>query len=534
MMRKYSIGARLAFAFGALLLMLVMTGVIGVERTRQVNEGLFAVSAKRIAGAREAARAIARSEDNARLTLQMFIIHDPIELDRLATRQDENRRDITAAIEALDHAAEDPRARDLLTHVKSARTAYVDAFLRARQLHAAGKSEDGNAVALKEMIPRLRDYLAAWTAFTDHQWQLVDDNSRDSKDTMNATSRSIAVILLSCFALFIVALAVLITRSITQPLAQLVGSAGRVADGDFTERVEVIGADEASRLQSSIAGMIERLSAVIRDARDGADGLAAAAAQVSATAQNLSQGTSEQAASVEQTTSSLQEMNASIAQNAENTRAMEKMALEAANHTEESGRAVGETVTAMRTIAERTTIIEEIAYQTNLLALNAAIEAARAGEHGRGFAVVAAEVRKLAERSQTAAKEIGALAGSSLTVADRSGRLLSELVPSIRRTLDLVRDVAAASSEQATAIQQINGAMAQVDHVTQRNSSSSEELASTAEELAAQASALQELVAYFKIAGEGRRHSRTVHAPIAAIPHARLSGRHTEGEFQRY
>jgi len=180
---------------------------------------------------------------------------------------------------------------------------------------------------------------------------------------------------------------------------------------------------------------------------------------------------------------------------------MESMAVKGTADVDQSAQAVGQSVEAMTRIAEKISIIEEIAYQTNLLALNAAIEAARAGEHGRGFAVVATEVRKLAERSQAAAKDIGGLATSSVDVAQRSGRLLTELVPTIRRTADLVREVAAASNEQSAGVSQINKAMTLVDQVTQRNASASEELASTAEEMAAQAEALQQTVAFFRTNG---------------------------------
>ena len=208
------------------------------------------------------------------------------------------------------------------------------------------------------------------------------------------------------------------------------------------------------------------------------------------------------AASVEETTSSLEEMSASITQNSDNSRQMELVATKGAREAEDSGKAVTQTVDAMKSITEKINIIDEIAYQTNLLALNAAIEAARAGEHGRGFAVVATEVRKLAERSQTAAKEISNLATDSVKVAEHSGKLLSELVPSIQKTADLVKEVAAASREQSSGVNQINKAMSQVDQVTQRNASSAEELSSTAEEMSSQAEALSQLMGFFKTTGQ--------------------------------
>jgi len=235
---------------------------------------------------------------------------------------------------------------------------------------------------------------------------------------------------------------------------------------------------------------------------------------VSATAQSLSQSSSEQAASVEESSASVEQMSASINQNAENAKVTDNLASKTAVEATEGGGAVKNTVDAMKKIAQKIGIIDDIAYQTNLLALNAAIEAARAGEHGKGFAVVAAEVRKLAERSQVAAQEIGGLAGDSVGLAERAGHLLDEIVPSIRKTSDLVQEIASASQEQSSGVAQINNAMNQLNQATQQNASASEELAATAEELGGQAEQLQQLMLFFTI--DERNMGRGAARPAAA------------------
>jgi methyl-accepting chemotaxis protein len=314
-------------------------------------------------------------------------------------------------------------------------------------------------------------------------------------------------------------LGIVIARSVTEPIRQVITLGENIAQGDLRDRIAVTRGDEIGKLQAAMQEMSQRLAQILGEVLAGASAVSTASAQLSATAQTVSRGTSEQAACAEETTSSLEQMNASITQNAENSRQMEQMALKGAKEVEESGRAVKETVEAMTAIAEKISIIEEIAYQTNLLALNAAIEAARAGEHGKGFAVVATEVRKLAERSQTAAQEIGGLAASSVKVAERSGKLLTDLVPAIRKTAELVQEVAAASREQASGVAQVNKAMGQVDQVTQRNASAAEELASTAEELTAQAESLQQLMAFFRVAKmEETGWSRQSAPPAGAAP----------------
>jgi len=222
-------------------------------------------------------------------------------------------------------------------------------------------------------------------------------------------------------------------------------------------------------------------------------------------------------------------MHASITQNADNSRQMEHMALKGAKEMEESGKAVAESVDAMKTIAEKISIVEDIAYQTNLLALNAAIEAARAGEHGKGFAVVATEVRKLAERSQTAAQEISSVASSSVRVAERAGHMLGELVPAIKRTAELVQEVATASREQSAGVSQVNRAMNQVDQVTQRNAAAAEELSSTANEMAAQAEHLQQLMSLIQVKGASQNRAGADHVQNPRAESARQRPRDTQG-----
>lgn len=365
-------------------------------------------------------------------------------------------------------------------------------------------------------------------------------SARANQESAGGVIQLLRFISISCLVLLI-ALSWFLIRSITAPLQSAVHAADRVAEGDLDTYLEALSNDEIGQLMKSLRRMVDylremakvaelidqgdlsvqvqplstkdtfgttfrnmltTLSDTIRGVRENVQGLATASAQVSATAQGLSQGTSEQAASVEEAAASLEEMTASITQNAGNSRQMEQMAISGAQTAEESGRAVGETVTAMTAIAEKISIVEEISYQTNLLALNAAIEAARAGDHGRGFAVVAAEVRKLAERSQEAAKEISELAGNSVSVAKRSGDLLDQLVPSIGKTVELVQEVAAASDEQSSGVSQINGAMNRVDQVAQRNASAAEELSSTSQQMSAQSTALQNRLALFLLSGD--------------------------------
>ena len=343
--------------------------------------------------------------------------------------------------------------------------------------------------------------------------EIIKLNIKIGEESVTEAEKSASNTLMLMYATSAVSLALLIIfglvilRSILRQLGgepdYVSNIVRKVAAGDMTVAVETRPGDTESML-ASIKAMIEKLSSIIVEVRSAAENLASASEEVSASANTLSQNTTEQASSVEQTSSSMEEISSTVAQNAENANVTDGIASKSAQDARDGGQAVAETVGAMRKIAEKISIIDDIAYQTNLLALNAAIEAARAGEHGKGFAVVAAEVRKLAERSQVAAQEISSLSDNSVGQAERAGKLLDDIVPSIGKTADLVKEISAASREQRGGLEQINSAMSQMSQTTQANASASEELSATAEELSAQAVQLQATMQFFKThGGEG-------------------------------
>jgi len=288
---------------------------------------------------------------------------------------------------------------------------------------------------------------------------------------------------------------------------EIVNSMQKLAQGDLTFKVSP--RDDQDVIRGALNKVRDDLHALIGNIKVATEQVASGSQAISGSASEMSRGAATQAASAEEASSSIEQMNANIRQNAENSLQTEKIAIQAARDAQEGGQAVKMTVAAMKQIADKIVIIEEIARQTNLLALNAAIEAARAGEQGKGFAVVAAEVRKLAERSQNAAGEINELSTSSVEVAEKAGKLLEVIVPNIQKTAELVQEISAASKEQDVGADQINLSIQQLDSVIQQNASASEEMAATAEELSSQSDQLAEMIAFFVMDSEKHRQIGT-------------------------
>jgi methyl-accepting chemotaxis protein len=341
-------------------------------------------------------------------------------------------------------------------------------------------------------------------------WALISEiNEAEVKQPVNHLIMSITIVAV-VIIIAVVLVALFIANMIAKPVTKGVSFAENIAKGDLTASLDVDQKDEIGLLAEALRNMVQRLQQVVKDVQSASDNVASGSEEMSSSSEELSQGATEQASNIEEVSSSMEQMASNIQQNTDNAQETEKISNKAAQDAESGGKAVNDTVQAMKDIADKISIIEEIARQTNLLALNAAIEAARAGEAGKGFAVVAAEVRKLAERSGGAAKEIRELSSSSVEIAEDAGQMLNKMVPDIQKTAELVQEIAAASREQNSGAEQVNKAVQQLDQVIQQNATASEELSSTAEELSSQAQQLQDTMAFFKIDEERSFSGRKV------------------------
>ncbi|AMN46375.1 histidine kinase [Steroidobacter denitrificans] len=518
MLKNMKVGMRLSVAFALVLLLLGAVSMLSEQRLEQIKLATDQIVNDRYPKI-VALNQITRNIDAMDLALRdSLLTTDREQMKNRIAAMDTMTAQITKAyeyLEGVEHLAED---RQQLEIINAARIPYVKLRASIMEKLLAGQREASTIEVQTQLQPLQDAYSAALRKLVDMQGELMQADS-DSVAAVYVQSRKIVLLLSGVAAVLALLAAVWVTRSITRPLTDAAQVAKRMADGDLTMRIQSTSKDEAGLLLAAMGVMVDKLSQVIGEVRSASDHLSAASEEVSATAQSLSQSATEQSASVEETSASVEQMRASIGQNTENSKVTDQMATKAAGEAIEGGEAVGRTVDAMKQIAQKISIIDDIAYQTNLLALNAAIEAARAGEHGKGFAVVAAEVRKLAERSQVAAQEIGEVASSSVQLAEKAGELLDEMVPSIKRTSELVQEITAASQEQSSGVSQINTAMNQLSQLTEQNASSSEELASTAEEMSSQAQQLQAAMAFFRVDVDGV--ARTVTPAAKPEPAAR-------------
>jgi len=529
MFGNMKVGVKLGLGFGLVLVLLGTLLAVGVLRLTDIKRDVDVVVNELWPKNQLLQDGLVGVNEIAMGGRELVIAENGEQIQRAKDRMLGGRERIGKAWDALGPMLVQPRGKELFAEVLDSRQRFIPAQNRLVELVEQGRSDEARAYLRGDYDAIAVQYRQRVNALTAYQGELLTGTGSETAETVATATLTMSV--LGGIALLAgVLVAMLITRGL---LRQLGGEpdyaaeiARKVAAGDLTVDVQLRAGDNISLL-AGMQRMVGSLSQTLGEVRGAADALSAASEQVSATSQSLAQGSSEQAASLEETSASIEQMSASIGQNTENARVTDGMASKSAADADEGGEAVRATVEAMRSIADKIGIVDDIAYQTNLLALNAAIEAARAGEHGKGFAVVAAEVRKLAERSQVAAQEIGELAGSSVKTAERAGALLEEIVPSIRKTAELVQEITASSEEQSAGAGQINIAMSQISQTTQQNASASEELSATAEEMNSQAEQLQRLVAQFRLDLQAQQAGGDGGAPRAARAHAAAPARAT-------
>jgi methyl-accepting chemotaxis protein len=552
---RFTIKLKLALAFGLIILMLVGATGFGIASLGTMNATMIGLVSGPVARMKLAQDVrgellqIIRSEKNIIIETNQ----EKMKLyDEELTKEGQIFSDMLEEGEKISSPEGKLRYGELKTIWESIKP--LDAKLR--ELALANKNVDATALSLGE----LRTATTAGIKLAEEVVGLTEQQMKADQETAAATyttTRNVLVGLVLVAVLISAAAAFWMAISISQGLRKIGELADAVAIGDLNKTVELKTDDEIKDLVNTVnrmtanlrttaaladkiadgdltvqpkplsdkdtlglalERMVERLQSVVGNALIASDNVSSGSQELSATAEQVSQGATEQASAAEEASASMEQMAANIKQNADNAAQTEKISRQSAKDAELSGDAVNRAVTAMQTIAEKITIVQEIARQTDLLALNAAVEAARAGEHGRGFAVVASEVRKLAERSQVAATEIGAVSGDTVRAAQSAGEMLAALVPNIRKTAELVSEISAACREQDIGASQINEAIQQLDQVTQQNASASEQMTATSEELSGQAEELQASIAFFRTDATSAGKSVSMTPVRAAAP----------------
>ena len=548
---RFTIKLKLGLAFGFTILMLISAAGLGVISLSGLNTRLDNLISGPVARVLEAKTVKVRFLEVVRAEKNMLLARNDQAFQQYRTDIAANSKILDANLdEGLANASEQGKPK-----WAALRQVWANVKAEDERLQSLIASHQAEAAATQSMGQQKTNVDTAEAAVDDivNLNQQIMDQSRTAAQTSYAQTRGILLAVAIAATLMALAAAVWIALTISAGLKKVATLADAVSIGDLDQRVETKANDEikdvidtVNRMTDNLRGtagladkisdgdltvqpkplsdkdilghalerMVERLRAVVADTVSAAENVSSGSQEMSASSEQLSQGATEQAAAAEEASASMEQMAANIRQNADNAAQTEKIARQSSKDAEASGEAVQRAVVAMRTIADKIGIVQEIARQTDLLALNAAVEAARAGEHGKGFAVVASEVRKLAERSQTAAAEISAVSGDTVKAAQEAGEMLTRLVPDIRKTAELVTEISVACREQDVGASQINEAIQQLDKVTQQNAGASEQMSATSEELAAQAEELQTSIAFFRTdAGSGR----VARAPVQAV-----------------